>query len=65
MVRQELIHDIRRHPERHRHAFDALLECCMRDGAVDLSAMEAHEGVFPDRPRCDVASGKCSCGGSH
>lgn len=59
---EERLKDIADHPERHRHTFNGLRQCCLVKGAVDLRLMEAHTG--PDR-RCDVISGPCACGASH
>lgn len=63
----EIIREIKEHPERHRHDFVSLQQCCMIDGALDLAVMEAHEGIYKrdGRGRHDVSSGPCSCGGWH
>ena len=69
MTFEERIADIKEHPERHRHDFTALQQCCMQDGALNLAIMDAHQlyaslgtngGV-----RCDVTEGPCACGGWH
>lgn len=59
---------IKEHPERHRHTFERLRQCCTIDGAVDLSLMEAHQQHAPvghNASPCDVSSGPCSCGAWH
>ncbi|MBI2633080.1 MAG: hypothetical protein HYW78_01680 [Parcubacteria group bacterium] len=69
MTHDEKISDIRDHPENHRHNFEGLTACCMRDGAIDLSIMEAHS-QYSDLgtnggKRCDVVEGPCACGAWH
>lgn len=66
---EEKIKDIKEHPERHRHTFSGLQQCCIIDGALDTAVMEAHE-VYASLgmnggQRCDVISGPCSCGAWH
>jgi hypothetical protein len=68
-TREDVLRDLREHPERHRHDFEGLQRCCFVNGALDLSLMEAHErlvdlGTNGGR-RCDVTSGPCSCGAWH
>jgi len=68
MTRIELLKEIQEHPERHRHDFDALQDCCFIDGAIDLGVMQAHENVnlgMNGGIRCDVTSGPCACGAWH
>lgn len=69
MTREEKIEDIKMHPEDHHHSFDALTRCCVVDGAVDLSIMQAHQDYAPAGTnggvRCDVTEGPCACGGWH
>lgn len=69
MYKEKILKDIIDHPERHRHTFNELTACCMIDGAVDLSLIEAHSqhvdlgtngGV-----RCDTTEGPCACGAWH
>jgi hypothetical protein len=43
MTRDEKIQDIKQHPEKHRHTFEALQACCTLDNAVDLLVMDAHQ----------------------
>ena len=63
---EEVLRDIREHPENHRHTFEALTACCMVNGAIDLSIMDAHEGIVKGINRnCDVTTGPCACGGWH
>ena len=70
MTREELIKDIREHPERHRHSFSGLQACCMQaSGALDLMLMELH-GRYVNLGtnggiRCDVTDGPCACGAWH
>ena len=66
MTRQELLEDIRKNPDKHRHEFAALQACCMIDGAIDLEAMEAHPALgYNGGVKCDVTSGPCACGAWH
>lgn len=69
MTHDEKLRDIREHPERHRHHdLNDLTACCMtKDGAIDISILDAHEGTQGGTPghRCDVKVGPCSCGGWH
>lgn len=66
MTHDELLEDIRRRPEAHRHTFEELKLCCFVDGAISLMLIDAHEGLVkgPDR-MCDVTSGQCACGVTH
>ena len=61
--------DIVAHPERHKHTFQTLQQCCMVDGALDLRVMEAHADHVDlgtnGGQRCDVVSGPCACGAWH
>lgn len=68
-AREAKIHDIKNHPEKHRHDFNGLQQCCFINGAIDLGVMDAHEtyasqGTNGGRS-CDVRSGPCSCGAWH
>lgn len=68
MTHAERIRDIRERPENHKHAdLNALMQCCMTQGAIDISVMEAHEGLVGHNAGkgCDVLSGPCSCGSTH
>ena len=66
MTAQEKLGDIKNHPERHRHTFEKLIECCMADGAISLSLMDAHQKCVPQINRgCDVIFGHCGCGAWH
>lgn len=60
-----VLKDIREHPERHQHSFDKLQRCCTVGRVVDLSLMEAHEGIVGPSRRCDVSKGPCACGAWH
>ena len=64
---KEVLRDIREHPENHRHTFDGLTTCCMINGAIDISIMDAHEGILGQNGgrKCDVTSGPCACGATH
>ena len=61
------LEDIKAHPENHRHDFGSLTRCCMVNGVMDLSIMEAHEGLLGSNGGvgCDVTSGPCACGAWH
>lgn len=66
MTEAELLVEIRKRPELHRHNFDGLTSCCMVRGAISLQIMDAHEGICGQNgSKCDVTSGPCSCGGTH
>lgn len=64
---EEVLQDIREHPEKHRHDFDGLLRCSVINGTVDPRLMEAHEGMAGANggSRCDVSRGPCGCGAWH
>lgn len=68
-TREEVLKEIKEHPERHTHDFGGLQACCMFNGALDLQVMDWHS-EFIDMGRnggvrCDVRSGPCSCGAWH
>jgi hypothetical protein len=66
MTEEQLLREIREHPERHRHDFNGLTVCSMVGGAISLMIMEAHAGVCGwNGSKCDVTVGPCSCGGWH
>lgn len=70
MTSDERLADLQAHPERHKHKdLNELTACCLIDGAVDLSLLDAHARYAPVRVaganRCDVREGPCSCGGWH
>ena len=68
-TREYVLKDIREHPERHRHHFSDLFSCCIIDGALDASLMEAHSQYVNlgtnGGVRCDTVSGPCACGAWH
>jgi len=69
MNAKEKIADIKEHPENHKHTFDELTACCMIDGELDLSVMDAH-GKYVDLGtnggvECDTIEGPCACGAWH
>lgn len=59
--------DLKEHPEKHHHDWNQLHACCMIDGALDLSLVDAHREFSDPRSNgsCDVVSGPCCCGGWH
>lgn len=61
--------DIKEHPERHRHTFEGLQQCCFVNGALDMRVMDAHSEYVSmgtnGGQRCDVTSGPCACGAWH
>ena len=66
--RSSVIDDIRENPEKHRHTFEELTQCCFVGGALDLALMEAHSQVdlgTNGGVRCDVTEGPCACGAWH
>lgn len=68
-ARDKKLAELKEHPERHRHDFEALQRCCTVDGALDLGLLEAHSAAAPlgrnGGRACDVTSGPCSCGAWH
>lgn len=64
---QEKLDDIHARPERHKHHdVNALIACCMVNGAIDGMLMEEHPAQgYNGGQKCDVRSGPCSCGGWH
>lgn len=62
------LHDIRQHPEHHRHDFIHLCNCCTVHGMRQPILMDAHERAIgksnAGRP-CDVTQGPCACGAWH
>lgn len=60
---------ITKHPERHLHDFEKLIECCMVDGVIDTKLMQAHSDYVDfgsnGGRKCDVLSGPCACGAWH
>lgn len=67
---EERLEDIKKCPENHLHGdFGALVACCLINGAIDLSLMEAHSkhGLLGSNggTACDVLSGPCACGAWH
>jgi len=67
--REEKLLDIKNHPEKHKHDFDGLTECCVFEGAIDLSIMDAHSKYVDlgtnGGVRCDTTDGPCACGAWH
>lgn len=67
--RDERLKDILEHPGNHRHEFSDLTACCMVNGALDTSLMQAHSENAPlgknGGTACDVTSGPCACGAWH
>jgi hypothetical protein len=64
---EERRREIVSHPENHTHSYEALVACCMVDGALDGMLMQSHEGYLGSNGgnRCDVSSGPCACGAWH
>jgi len=69
MTASEKIADIQAHPEKHKHDFDDLTACCMVNGCLDTSVMDAHQAYVDmgsnGGVKCDVTSGPCACGAWH
>ncbi len=67
MSTEDKISNIKMHPEMHRHSYNDLVNCCLEDGVLSSTLLQAHEqamgrgGVL----RCDVIEGPCSCGAWH
>ncbi len=66
-TRDEVLEDIKKHPESHIHNSNGLRACCTIAGYLDLALVSAHrEFVNPDGTNgCSVVSGPCCCGGTH
>ena len=68
-TREEVLEDIKQHPERHRHDLNGLTACYMIGGAVDISLMDVHSQYVDlgtnGGIRCDVVKGPCACGAWH
>lgn len=68
-TRENVLEDIRVHPENHRHNFSELQACCTIGGAVDVGLVDAHQEYAPvgrnGGRACDVTSGPCACGAWH
>ncbi len=68
-TREDILKDLREHPERHSHNFEELTACCTIDGVIDVSLMEAHSQYVKfgtnSGVHCDVSSGPCACGAWH
>lgn len=68
-ISEQLVQQIKLYPEKHKHDMNELIACCMVDGAVDLSLMEAHQKYVNlgtnGGVKCDVVKGPCACGGWH
>ncbi len=66
---EKKLSDIRNNPENHKHSFEDLQICCINDGAIDLSIMDAHSEYVDmgtnGGVRCDTTSGPCACGATH
>lgn len=61
MTKEERLEDIRKHPDKHRHGVEGLPECCLVNGALDITLLEAHQANFsvmhkaPDPCRISIA----------
>jgi len=66
MIRKERLKDILDHPEKHKHTYDELVECCMPENILDFKLIDAHPAVgYNGGSKCDVTEGPCSCGAWH
>ncbi len=66
LTKKEILADIRKNPDAHKHEFGALQQCCTVNGVLDLELMEAHPALGRNGgQKCDVTSGPCSCGAWH
>lgn len=69
MTTKEKLADIKKHPENHKHDFNDLQTCCLIDGAIDLSIMDAHSKYVDlgtnGGVKCDTTGGPCACGAWH
>jgi len=67
---EQLAEQIKLYPEKHRHEdINELISCCMIEGAVDLTLMQAHQDYVDygsnGGVKCDMVKGPCACGGWH
>ncbi|KKR09967.1 MAG: hypothetical protein UT37_C0007G0018 [Parcubacteria group bacterium GW2011_GWA2_39_18] len=66
---EEILKDIEEHPENHIHDFYGLSNCCLVEGVIDVSLIEAHSKFVNlgtnGSQRCDVTEGPCACNGWH
>lgn len=60
---QARLHEVRTEPEKHRHTFQTLLDCCVIDGVALIELLDAHRNVAGLGH--DVLSGPCRCGAWH
>ncbi len=67
--KDEVLRDIKAHPENHQHNFMGLQQCCTIDNAINLELMEAHSKFASTGTNggveCDVTEGPCACGAWH
>ena len=65
----EKIEDIKAHPEKHRHDYQGLIQCCFVNGCINTMLMSSHSKHAPVGKNggilCDVTEGPCSCGSWH
>jgi hypothetical protein len=65
----QVLKDIEDHPEKHKHTFQELIDCCTINGKVWHTLMTAHAEYCnigeKNGRKCDVISGCCSCGAIH
>ena len=66
MTREEKLKDILDHPEKHKHTWEELVDCCLVGTNIDFKLMNAHLAVgYNGGAKCDVIEGPCSCGAWH
>ena len=68
MNKKDKLQDIEDNPGRHKHYdLKGLISCSTIGKTIDMSIMEAHEGLhgYNNGIACDVQSGPCSCGAWH
>lgn len=66
---ETVLQDIIDNPEQHRHTFLGLNDCCMINGSLMLSLIDAHGDCIDlginGGESCDVTEGPCACGAWH
>lgn len=63
----EKLKEIGEHPEWHKHNYHQLVLCCLVDGILNATLMQAHAGTAGTNGgvKCDVIEGPCVCGAWH
>lgn len=66
---ESVLQDLKDHPEKHKHNWGDLAQCCMIGGALDITLMDLHSQLVDlgtnGGVRCDTIKGPCACGAFH